>query len=226
MNSGGFDDEDSNIDTRIERSVVQRTESVCPCTVKQLLNAEFKDKSVFVSGVSHKFFVLVGKVVKELPSEYEEGSGSENYLICDTTGCLRIELYEDPLDEVEIGTYISVYGKLRDDPVNRSFIAYTVNRVEEFDQVAYHLVRSLHIHNYYTNKTSGIGSGAYGAKDEITLCREIYEYIRSLSDTVTEQDIIQTFESKYPSDFITMCFKKLNDEGRLYAESEGRFNAV
>mmetsp|Transcript_21551 Transcript_21551/g.25952 ORF Transcript_21551/g.25952 Transcript_21551/m.25952 type:complete len:223 (-) Transcript_21551:326-994(-) len=128
-----------------------KSESLTPLTVRQLhlaLEASMED-SFTVDGEEVNNLTLVGKIVSSQAS-----STSMQYTLDDSTGKVPVRFWldqssgADKTTEWKVGTYVRVYGHLRQFQGQRSVVAFTLRPVTDFNEVTYHMLETIFVHQH------------------------------------------------------------------------------
>ncbi|KAH8089703.1 hypothetical protein HD553DRAFT_327748 [Filobasidium floriforme] len=135
-----------------------------PVTIKQIIGADqpHPDADFQIDGVDVGSVRVVG-VVRNI----SRTATNVSYTIEDGTGEMSARVWLDTADDdngktggIEQDTYVSVLGVLKSFGGKRHISAQNIRRVEDFNEVHYHLLEALYISLTLRNPNKGMGGAA------------------------------------------------------------------
>lgn len=138
----------------------QKEKTLIPVTIKQLLGATSSGDLMLVDNQPIDKIIFIG-IVRNI---YKQATNTQ-YTVEDGTGTIEVTQWKDSsqqqnddqmdidsADGIELGKYVSIMGSLRHFNNRRSVNANHLRRITDFNEVIYHLLRSLSVHLQATGK--------------------------------------------------------------------------
>jgi len=137
----------------------QKNESLTPLTVAQLNEAiqSSSDDNFQIDNADLHTLSLVGKVVSATTS-----STMQQYKVDDGTGVVEVRYWLDDDGDMDNssavigeGTYVRVYGHMRNFQGKKNVVAFTVRPVTDYNEITYHLLETIFVHLHRTKGQAG-----------------------------------------------------------------------
>eukprot|EP00123_Amoebidium_parasiticum_P005613 comp16768_c0_seq1/m.15115 comp16768_c0_seq1/g.15115 ORF comp16768_c0_seq1/g.15115 comp16768_c0_seq1/m.15115 type:complete len:281 (-) comp16768_c0_seq1:570-1412(-) len=137
------------------------THSCPPVSIKQVLQAQqdLGDDLFKIDGRSPNQVTFIGRIMSVQPQ-----STNVVYKIEDGTGQIDVKLWVDNDDndaeaqkraQWREGVYVRVVGQIRSFQETRSIVAYHIKTIQDFNEVTYHLLQTIHTHLTVTKGSTG-----------------------------------------------------------------------
>lgn len=125
-----------------------KNDSLTPVTVKHLNDAlaASQDDAIRIDGEDLQALTLVGKV-----THFADSSTMLQYTVDDGTGKVEVRFWLDDeegggVSDIQVGTYVRVYGNLRSFQGQRNIVAFQIRPVTDFNEVTFHLLETIFVH--------------------------------------------------------------------------------
>ncbi|KAL5769201.1 hypothetical protein ACOSQ2_015984 [Xanthoceras sorbifolium] len=155
--------------------------TLLPMTVKQINDVSSNDESgAYGDGVDSNTVTIVGLVC-----DIQDKEPQFVFLVDDGTGQIectkwaheRMEFNE--VNQIARGMYIRVYGHLKSLQDKRSFNAYSMRPVTDFNEITSHFTECIYVHMYNTKLRGGISTQPQMANSTINTPSKNFQAIPS-----------------------------------------------
>ncbi|KAL7826984.1 hypothetical protein AOLI_G00321930 [Acnodon oligacanthus] len=215
-----------------EKSKRSRILCILPSTVSQLLSATEQQGSFFIQGTEINQVGVVGIIRRTKPA-----GAYIVYSLDDMTGPpLDVKRWMDleaaNMNDCVIppGTYIKVVGSLRSFQNHRSMVAFSVRRVEDYNEITSHMMEVVQAH--LLNDSGSCTAMKNNAMTTMSLSRsnestsygftanqsQVFNLIKScpLPEGISVQSLMTSLKYLTPYDIRT-CLKFLINEGHIFS---------
>lgn len=247
--AGFFDNNQSQGGTPQQQET--RETSLRPLTVRQILNAEISPSGDFLL-VDHKPIRQV-RFIGVIRGISTSGATGKRYRIEDGTGTVEARTFNTPGDdEVDMqaapeedfaaDTYVSVLARVTASNDRRTVTIHEMRRITDFNEVAYHLLNTIHSHVRNTggltgatadnneesslfvgnnNHSAGYGMGASGGN---SVQSEILKYL-SKFEHMDSGIHVQQIASDLGKDVnvVKQNLESLNSVGNVYVPEDDHY---
>lgn len=239
MAEGGFNADDHLPSADEQNLAVRTNDSLAPVMIKQIRDLSIEPgQDIMIDNQLRKQVCIVG-IIRRV----SESGVAIIYEVDDGTGTISVQDYnlDETAEPLPINTYVYVVGRIMPKDLN-SITAFGVKPVTDPNQIAYHTLQALFVHQFslhglppgsaYATAERNQSSGASQPKSEPSrqvnmddeIDKAIIDLLKGKRDGAHKKEIIAELGQKFPVEKISVGIERLELNCAVFQTGEDVFS--